>query len=413
MTKAPSGVETILDLLDTASFRHGHPHPTYDALRRTEPVSRHPGSEKQPPFWILTRYADIQFVSRDSTGLFSSKHGFRIPTDKRASMDPEIGRTLSRFMLAMDSPEHEKYRNVASSRFWPSAVRALEPRVNAAIADVFEGIKGRQEVDFVTDVAATVPIRTVCALLGVPPEDEQRVFDLTNSIFGTDDPEYAPTLDEANRRYLEVFDYAAWLLEQRRQDPRDDLTSVFAHATVDGRPLSLTEQKSFFSNMLGAGNETTRSSLAGAIWALSQHSHERDRLLAEPNLMGSAIHELLRYVSPVYHMARTATRDVELSDKKIASGERVAMMYGAGNRDPEVFEDPHRLDLSRANASSHLTFGIGIHHCLGSRLAGMQLRAILSTFLAAYPRFEVVAPPVYLASNFVAAIKSLPLRLYR
>lgn len=399
------------NLLDTATFKRGHPHALYDRMRAAGGVLRNPGSAKQPAFWVLTNYADINTVSRDAAKQFTSTKGFRISTDNRASMDPEIGRILSRFMLSMDRPEHEKYRALVSSHFLPAGIRALEPRVKDAITDVLDGLKGRTDVDFVADVAAAVPIKTVCALLGVPREDEERVIDLTNSVFGTDDPEFAPSLEEANRRYLEVLDYAGWLLEQRRKEPREDLVTLFAHGRIDDQPLSETEQRSFFSNMLAAGNETTRSSLAGAAWALYRNPTERERVVRDLALLENAVYELLRYVSPVYQMARTATVDLELGGQKIAAGERVALLYGAANRDAEVFADPHRLDVGRDNAQRHLTFGIGIHHCLGSRLGAMQMRVILGEFLARYPRFEVTSPPAYLASNFVAAVKTMPVRL--
>ena len=371
---------------------------------------RHAGSDRQPDFWVLTRYDDIQAVSLDAER-FTSTRGFRVSTDNRASMDPEIARILSRFMLAMDRPEHDKYRALVAPAFTPAALKALEPRIAASVRELMDTLMGRRTVEFVREIAAVVPIKTICLLLGVPPQDEARVFDLTNSVFGTDDPEFATTLDEANRRYFEVLDYAAWLLAERRREPRDDLTSLFAHAQIDGEPLGEAEQKSFFSNLLAAGNETTRSSLAGAVWALSENKPERDRLIAHPELGPGAINELLRYFGPVYQMARTAKVDLELGGQRIGAGERVVMLYGAANHDPEVFADPHRLDVNRPNAGRHLTFGVGVHHCLGSRLATLQLRMLLGEFLRRFPSFEVVGAPQYLASNFVAAMKSLNVRL--
>jgi cytochrome P450 len=398
------------DLFDTTTFAHGHPHAAYDRIRAEHPVMRHPGSAKQPPFWVLTRHADIHAVSMDGER-FTSTRGFRLSTDSRAGMDPEISRILSRFMLAMDRPEHDTYRALVSGLFTPQSLKALEPRINQSVTTLMDSLEGRSEVEFVSQVAAIVPIKTVCAIFGLPPEDEKKVFDLTNSVFGTDDPDYSPSLEEANRNYLAIFDYGMELIEQRRKAPREDLLTVLAHATIDGEPLGEVEQKSFFSNMLAAGNETTRSSLAGAVWALSRNKGERDRLVADPALIPGAINELLRYFSPVYQMMRTAKVDLEIGGQAIGKDERVVMLYGAGNHDPAVFEDPHRLDVTRANAGRHLTFGVGVHHCLGSRLAGLQLRAILGEFLRRFPKFEVVGEPAYVNTNFVGAMKSLPVRL--
>jgi cytochrome P450 len=398
------------DLLDPKTFLNGHPHAAYDLIRDSEPVLRHPGSESQPPFWVLTRHADIHAVSVDGER-FTSTAGFRVTTDRRAGMDPEIARVLSRFMLAMDRPEHDVYRGLVSGKFTPAALKALEPRINRNVTTLMEGLEGRSAVEFVSEVAARVPIQTVCAIFGLPAEHEEAVFELTNSVFGTDDPEFAASPEVANRNYLAIFDYAMSMIDARRREPQDDLLTHLANASIDGEPLGETELKSYFSNMLAAGNETTRTTLAGAVWALSRFDDERRRLVADPELMGPALNELLRFVSPVIQMARTAKADVEIGGRRIAKGERVVMLYGAGNHDPAVFSDPHRLDLSRENASRHLTFGVGVHHCLGSRLAMMQLRAILGQFLQRFPRFRVVAPPVYLVSNFVGAMKTMKVSL--
>ena len=397
-------------LINPDSFINGHPHAAYDVLREHVPVYHHPGSAIQPGFWALSRYEDIRSVSLDAEN-FTSTQGFRIPPDTFAAMDPEIGLVLSRFMLAMDNPEHNAFRSLVSHAFTPAAIAQAETRVRASIDALLAGLAGRDEVDVVTEVAAIVPIKTVCAIMGVPEADEWRVFEFTNAVFGIDDPEFSPSLDIANERFLTIFDYGWDLLEARRREPRDDLMTRIAHATVDGRPLTPVEQKSFFSNMISAGNETTRSSLAGAIWGLGHHPDQRRLLLDAPALIPPAIHELLRWFSPVYQMARTATRDVDVGGTRIRAGERVAMLYGAGNHDPAIFADPHRLDLGRANAQRHLAFGYGVHHCLGWRLAVLQLRLILEAFLTAFPDYALAAEPTYVRSNMVRAMKTLPIRL--
>ncbi|WP_179045630.1 cytochrome P450 [Sphingobium lactosutens] len=398
------------NLLDPASFVAGHPHDAYDCLRREQPMLLHPGSDKQPPFWLLTRYEDMRVVSLDAVN-FTSSRGFRISTDNRLAMAPEIGQALARFMLAMDQPEHNAYRALVSPLFMPSGIKAVETRVRASVTELMDRLEGADSAEFVAEIGAIVPIKTICAIMGIPAEDEGRIFDFTNSVFGTDDPDYAPSMEEANRRYLNIFDYGWQLLEARRRDPQDDLISRIANGRIDGAPLGEIEQKSFFSNMLAAGNETTRSSLSGAIWALSVFRDERRRLIADPSLIPGAVNEILRWFSPVLQMARTATQDVEIGGTLVCAGERVAMLYGAGNHDPAMFDDPHRLDVTRANASRHLTFGYGFHHCLGSRLAILQLRLILEAFLARYPEYELLDSPRYIASNFVGAMKALPISL--
>ncbi len=407
-----AAISAAPNLLDPATFKNGHPHAAYDHLREHAPVYRHPGSAVQPGFWALTRYDDISAVSRDSKN-FTSTKGFRLATDKRMSMAPEIGRILSRFVIAMDPPEHSGHRALMNPAFTSSALAPLAPLVQKAVSDLLDRFGDAADVEFVSEVAAIVPIKTICAMLGVPSADEPRVFHWTNGIFGTDDPDFALSLEESNRNYLEIFDYGRWLLAERRREPRDDLMTMVAHAEIDGKPLEEAAQTSFFSNMLAAGNETTRSSLAGSIWALSKHPGERQRLIDDPSLIGGAVNELLRFYSPVFQMMRTAKEDVVVGDQAVKAGERVVMLYGAGNHDAAMFPDPHRLDITRANAARHLTFGMGPHHCVGSRLAALQLRIILDEFLKRFPKFEVTGEPAYIATNFVASIKSLPVHLGR
>ena len=398
------------NMLDTATFAAGHPLEQYDRLRAIGPVLRHAGTSAQQPFWIVTDYSTIQKLSRDAEN-FTSTRGFRIHTDRRAAMDPRIAQVLGRFMLAMDEPEHSAYRGVVSGGFMPGALRGIEDRIRATVDAMVAGLIPGSEVEFVTEVAAIVPIKTVCAIMGVPPADEPRVLEFTNAVFGTDDPAFAPSIEVANSNYLRIFDYARWLFEERRREPREDLATLLVNARINGEPLSETDLLSYFSNMIAAGNETTRSSLAGAIWAMDVYRDARQQLLDDPAKLPGAIDEILRWFTPVYHMARTAKRDVEIGGQTVREGERVAMLYGAGNHDPAVFPDPHRLDILRANASRNLSFGHGIHHCLGWRLGTMQLRVILQALLRSFPRYEVTSEPQYVASNFVRAMKSMRVRL--
>ncbi|WP_324828842.1 cytochrome P450 [Qipengyuania zhejiangensis] len=405
--KPVAGMAAVFDLLAPSTFRDGHPHEAYDRLRRTSPVVR---GEKGGP-WLVTGYEEIREVSANSKD-FTSAAGFRVHSANRAAMDPAIGRVLSRFMLAMDEPEHGDFRKLVGSFFKPAAIKALEPAVAQRVDRVMKSLEGREEVEFVEEVGARVPISTICALIGVPPEDEHRVFEFTNAVFGTDDPELAPSIEMANAKYLEIFDYGWNLLEKRRRDPQDDLVSFIANAELpDGRKLTRDEQISYFSNMIAAGNETTRSSLSGAVWLLARHPEQRNRLMADPSMIPQAIQEILRHFSPVIHMARTATRNCRIGDVEIGAGDRVAMLYGAGNHDPAVFEDPHRFDCERKDAIRHLSFGYGIHHCLGNRLAVLQLGLILGRFLRTFPRYEVAGDISFIQSNFVLAMKRLPIRL--
>lgn len=398
------------NLLNPDTFRDGHPHAMYDHIRATTPVYRNEGADHIAPFWVLTRYDDIRAVSLDGEN-FTSTKGIRADSAGRAAMDPEIGQALRHFMLMMDNPEHNGFRNAISGTFMPRALAPLRERILASVETLMDSMADRDTVEFVTEIGAIVPIRTICTIMGVPQEDEWRVFEFTNAIFGNDDPEFAPNLALANERYLAIFDYALDLLRKRRDDPRDDLSTIIALGEVDGRPMTEMEQKSMFSNLIAAGNETTRSSLAGSLWALAQFPDQRKKLVDNPDLIPGAVNELLRWYGPAYQMARTAKQDVEVGGTTIAEGEMVALLYGGGNHDPSVFDDPHRLDVQRANANRHLTFGYGIHHCLGSRLAHMQIGAMLDAFLRRFPDYSIEGQPRLLRSNFVCAIKEMKINL--
>lgn len=399
-----------INLLDPTTFRKGHPYEAYDDLRAQAPVYLHPGSDKQPPFRVLTRYDDIVAVSRNTTD-FSSARGFRLPTDRKLDLAPEVRASLAGTVIAMDPPQHMEYRKLLNPAFMPSALRALEDALETHADSLMASLSRGATVEFVENVAAVIPIKAICRILGIPAADESKIFDWTNKLVGTDDPEYSPSLDETNRAYQEVFAYGRWLMDKRRAEPRDDLMSVVARATIQGQPIDGALRDGFCMFLIAAGNETTRNSLAGAIWALTNSPQVRDMLAGRLELIPDSIEELVRHVTPVIQMMRTALRDVEIGGTRIAAGERVVMLYGAANRDPAVFANPHALDPLRDNAKKHLAFGIGIHHCLGARPAAIQLKSMLSRLLVKFPRIAAVDEPTYIGSNFVLGFKKLMVKL--
>lgn len=398
----------VFDLTVPDHFADGHPFETYDRLRATEPVYRNPGAPQGAPLWVLTRHADIDAVSRDNVN-YSSIQGNRVLEQGGGLgvLKPHIRAAVGSMMLTMDPPQHGAVRRPMQGHFMPSALRRLEQQVDAFVEEMVTELPAGEDIEFVTRVAAIVPIRTLCLMLGIPEEDRPKVFDWTNRLVGTSDPEYGATPEESNAVFEEVFDYGSSLLEQRRAEPREDLLTAVSQLFADGTERARTIEHGMFTLLLAAGNETTRNSLSGAIAVLSRFPEQR-RLLAEnPDLIESAIPELLRFVTPVYQMMRTAVNDVIVGGQTVAAGERVALLYGAANRDPAMFTDPHRLDIGRANAARHLSFGIGIHHCLGARVATMQLAALLRAILKRFPDIEIASEPDYLRSNFVCGIKRL------
>lgn len=406
----------VLDLLDPDVFAAGHPHELYDRLRVESPVYRHPGSAVQPGFWALLRHRDIETVSRDPAR-FTSTRGFRLTTDVRAGMWPSVTSVLARTLIATDPPEQMHQRGPAQPFFMPAGLRRVEEQLHLYVAELFEGLEREQAenggapIEFVERIAAVIPIKMISLLLGMPASDEHRIFDWTNRVLGSDDPDYARDIDDASSAYEEMFEYSLWLMEERRREPRDDVMTALAHATVDGEPMDPEIRKGFAATLIAAGNDTTRNSLSGAMLTLAAYPEERARLAANPATMGKAVDELVRHVSPVVQFMRTATQDTEVGGQAIAAGERIVMLYGAANRDPEMFADPHRLILDRPNANRHLTFGIGAHRCLGSRLAGTQLSLMLGEILRRYPDYRILGEPALMRSNFLWGVKALDVAL--
>lgn len=407
----PPPSHPVLDIADASNFAHGHPHQVYDWLRRESPVHYQPSVDGRPAHWLLTRHADVQAVSRNNTS-FTSTFGQRIlEKDGLVALPANVRQAVGSSVLMRDPPIHGELRKPLAPSFLPSAMRRVEADVERFVDELVDSLAGEREIEFVSRVAAVVPIRTLCSLLGVPREDEGKVFDWTNQLVGTADPEYAPSPEASARVYAEVFDYGKYLIEKRRSQPAEDMLTLVANMTVGGLPLDKPTQDGTFVILLAAGNETTRNSLTGGILAFSQFPEERCKLAADPELVNGAVEELQRFVSPVIHMMRVATEDVEVGGQVIPKGDRVVMLYGAANRDPAVFDAPHRLDIERANAKSHLAFGVGIHHCLGAPLARLQLRILLGKLLARYPNLHAASEPAYLRSNFVAGVKRVQVAL--
>jgi len=401
------------DLEKAATFANGHPFATYDWLRTNDPVRRNASRDGRQPYWTLARHADVEAVSRDNVR-FTSTQGFRIFEEGGiALLTPRIREAVTSTMMTMDPPRHGEVRRPLQSSFLPSALRRLEASVDRFVAEMVSRLPDGGEIEFVSEVAAMVPIRTLCLMLGIPDEDVGKVFDWTNRLVGTSDPDYAQSQASSTEVFEEVFDYGLSLFEKRMAAPEDDLLTIVAHMTADGAPLRDAVKRGLFTLLLAAGNETTRNSLSGSIVGLSRFPGERRKLSEHPERIAGAVPELLRYVTPVIQMMRVALVDVEIGAETIPAGDRVALLYGAANADPAMFADPRRLDVERPNAARHLSFGIGIHHCLGARVAAMQLEALLTALLARFPDIEIAGEPDYLQSNFVCGIKRLPVSLGR
>jgi cholest-4-en-3-one 26-monooxygenase len=268
--------------------------------------------------------------------------------------------------------------------------------------------KDKGEFDFVSDIAAELPLQVIAELMGIPQEDRHKVFDWTNRMVGSNDPEFLEAPELATAAAMELFAYADALTVERKANPHDDLVSILAHAEIGGDQLDQLEIDMFFMLLAVAGNETTRNQLSHGMLALMENPDERRKLIEQPELLESAIEEMLRYASPVMHFRRTATRDTEIGGQHVAEGDKVVFWHASANRDEAVFDDPDRFDIARS-PNDHVAFGGGgSHFCLGANLARLEIRIMLTEILREMPALELSGDVQRLCSNFINGIKHLP-----
>lgn len=397
---------------------NGYPHEIWSHMRKEQPIAWHDDGLREP-FWALTRYADITAVGKDSERFISAPGVTILRNDQIGGADtPRVP-----LLLTMDPPYHHKNRMVLRERFKPSVMRALEEHIIARCREIADGVAaarvaaataGESEViDFVEAIAMRLPLDVILELLGVPEDDRDQMYLWSNAVIGSEDPEYG-NVDLPREAIVgaqqAMFGYFARFIAARRAAPREDLVSLLVEARIDGTPLSDPEILGFCFLLAIAGNETTRNATSGAMLALIEHPEARAALTADPSIMAPAVEELLRWVTPIVYMARTATCDVEIAGQMVRADEKVVLFYPSANRDEAMFENPFTLDLTR-KPNRHLTFGFGRHSCLGNDLARIELRAVLTEILTRFPGLELAGPVSRLRSNFVGGIKHMPVRL--
>jgi cholest-4-en-3-one 26-monooxygenase len=401
-TKQTATALAEVDLLNPDNFVDGVPHHFFKLLRREAPVYHHPEPDG-PGFWVLSKYEDIVTVSMDSATFSSWRGG----TNIHDVPDDSLG-FVRMIMLNMDPPQHTQYRRLVSKGFTPKIVQAMEPRVRTTANEIIDRVARRGECDFVADVAAELPLQVILELMGVPVEDRHLVFDWSNRMIGFDDPEFQTSPEDGRAAATEMFMYANQLASERKRSPQADVISTLMRAELDGEALTEMEFDAFFVLLSVAGNETTRNLISGGMLALIEHPEQRDKLLADPDLIPAAVDEMLRWVTPVIYFRRTVTRDTELGGQRIREGDKVVMYYGSGNRDEDVFPDGDRFNVSR-DPNPHITFGPGgAHFCLGASLARLEIRVMFEELLRRLTDIESAGPVKRLRSNFIAGIKQMP-----
>lgn len=402
------------DLIDPASYAaNGPPHEAWTALRRHSPVHRCEPRD-YPPFWAITRHADICEISKQPDK-FLSQPGIAHPRTSQI-IDRSEGVGAMRVIIEMDPPEHRSYRKVASSWFTPRAMNRIDAAVQASareLVDTLAGRTGEGECDFARDVATAHPLRILSTILGVPREEEPRILRLTNQLFGNEDAELQRPGEDRNQAIrelgLELYQVFAGIIEDRRKNPRDDLATVLANGQVDGQPMGPLETFGYYLITFTAGHDTTKNSLVGGMHALLQNPDELARLRRDPGLVKSAVEEVVRWASPVNYMRRRAACDTEVGGQRIRKDDWLILFYASGNRDEAVFDDPFRFRIDR-DPNPHVGFGYGEHFCLGSHLARRSQRALFAELARRIEHIELAGEPEWIQSSFVVGLKRLPIR---
>jgi cytochrome P450 family 142 subfamily A polypeptide 1 len=391
----PLAARPEVDLVDGRSYA-GDLHAALAWMRRHEPVYH----DRKNDLWAVTRHADIMAVSKRSD-LFRNGKGYR----PDAAPVPH--------MVAMDRPEHMVRRNLVNRGFTPRRVAAYEGRVREICTRILDAVAERGACDFVRDVAAPLPLIVIGDLLGVDPADHERLLRWSDDLMrglGSSDPAKLAAQVKAG---IEYRAYCMRVVADRRaKPPADDLMSVLVHAEVDGARLD--DESLFMESLLIliGGDETTRHVISGGMHQLLLHPEQMRALRADPGAIPRAVEEMLRWVSPIQNMMRTAAQDAEVGGHRVRAGDRLLLMYPSGNRDEAVFDDPFRFDVTR-DPNPHVAFGgRGAHHCLGSSLARLELRVMFEELLRRFPEMELASegPPPLRPANFVVGIEELPVR---
>ena len=392
---------TTVDIYEPTQYAAGVPHEALALLRRESPVHWHDLPDGGG-VWYLLRHADVAAASRDP-GTFSAARG-GIVIENQTPEQMAVNRTQ---LLSMDPPEHTEMRQLVFNAFTPRTVDGMASWLRERSRQIMDRAADLGECDFVMEVAGELPLQLINQMMGVPEQDRRFIAELADAIIaggggrdrgGVDDP----------GKVLGAYGYK--LASDRIGKGGDDLITLMTEATYQGQPLDATGFAGLFVQIAVAGNETTRSLMAGGMLALIERPDDYAALAADPSLLPAAVEEMFRWVTPVHYFRRTATRDVEVRGVTIREGDRVALHYTSANHDEDVFADPFRFDIRR-DPNPQLAFGWGEHFCLGARLARLEVRIFFEELLARFERVELVGEVERLASNLTNTTLRIPVRL--
>jgi cytochrome P450 len=389
-------VRTIFPL-HSPDFYAGDPYPAYCELRATEPVCWNDVTN----FWALLKYEDIRFVS-SNPALFSSTKGITIPDPAMPSPVQEGN------LIFSDPPRHRQLRKLINSGFTRRRVAVLEPKIREIVRGILDGIQPGSVHEFAEEIAAPLPTRMIAELIGAPPDDWEQFRTWSDAATGNADPEIE--LDSLVAMG-QLFEYFQKLIAARRVEPRNDLLSVLAEAEIDEHRLTDEDLLNFAFLLLVAGNETTRNLIALGTLALIEHPEQRRLLVEDPSRIPVAVEEMLRWNSPVVHMAREATADIEIRGQLIREGDVVVMLYQSANRDEDIFgPDSEEFTVTR-HPNPHIAFGCGEHSCVGAQLARLEATVLFDELLRRFPNLELVGAVDRMRATMVPGVKRMPVRL--
>ena len=395
-----------IDLYSPDVYVDGAPHAALAELRRTTPVYWQDIPD-QPGYWAVLKHADLVHVARHPL-LFSASEGGIMLEDA----PPEHLAMMRNTLLAMDPPRHVDFRRPLVPSFKAQVISGLEERVRIICRQIFDEI-GDAEVEFVHDVTSRLPSQVVGELVGIPAEDWPRIHRWSEMNTSRQDPDFQQQDGEDADPIMAMATYAIEFAGRRRQEAaRLDLASLILGTEFGGQLMTDVEFGSFFVQLVGAGNDTTKTMLSSGLLALLQHPDQLAELRSDLSLIPGAVEEILRFANPLHYFRRTATAATELCGIQIAAGEKVAMYYTSANRDEDVFDESQRFDIHR-HPNPHLSFGIAEHYCLGVHIARLEGRVFFEELLATYPSIELTGEPVRTRSNLNNALKYLPIRLRR
>jgi cytochrome P450 len=401
-----------------AKLNPGHPAlfeadtvlPYFERLRKEAPV--HYCEESQfGPYWSVTKFRDIMHVDTHHQIYSSDIRVGGIQLGGRAEPDPDPTYHLPMFIME-DPPKHDEQRKVVAPMFGPREVHKMEALIRERAGAILDNLPRNEDFNWVREVSVELTGQMLATLFDIPQDDRHKLIHWSDVTQSLGDPDMFETPEQGFHELWKCWEYfdAVWKERAQRPQPGSDLISMLVHGEST-RNMPPNEYLGNVLLLIVGGNDTTRNSLSGGVLALNQFPDEYTKLLANPGVIPNMVSEIIRFQSPVAHMARTAVEDTELGGQQIRKGDKVAMWYVSGNRDEDQFQDAGRLIIDRPNARNHTAFGYGIHRCLGNRLGEMQLRVIWEEILKRFGRIDVVGDPVYLRSSFIRGIKELPVRI--